>query len=357
MKNSFKQIEAICSMAIIALAAVIGFSMTACEDPEPTLISINATYTQGSTVVTSDTPLNDLKEGLTVTAYYSDDSKSTVSAGDYVLSGTLSVGSSQITVTYEKKTAVFNVTVTDTTSTPDDDVGTGDIENRKYRVEVYNNNNSATYDYLENTYSGKTYQDIVRADAISHGSTILNTYTNQTFSDVLSKLTSAATSIGIATSSNTITNLTNWVTAALQTNNRNGTHGGFFRGSEYRFYCVNRTSTSPNSYTVEVYNNNNSTTYDYLENTYSGKTYQDIVRADAISHDSTILNTYTNQTFSDVLSKLTSAATSIGIANSSNTITNLTNSVTKALETDNRSGTFGGFFNGSAYRFYYVSQE
>jgi len=103
--------------------------------------------------------------------------------------------------------------------------------------------------------------------------------------------------------------------------------------------------------------NNNSTTYDYLENTYSGKTYQDIVKADAIAHGSTILNTYTNQTFSDAISKLTSAAASIGISSSSTTITNITNSLTKALQTDNRSGTFGGFFNESSYRFYYVSQE
>jgi len=77
MKNLLKLI------GIIVFAAVIGFSMGACLDIDPALISISATYTQGSTKVTPSTPLDELKANLKVTANYSDGSDSTVSASDY----------------------------------------------------------------------------------------------------------------------------------------------------------------------------------------------------------------------------------------------------------------------------------
>ena len=75
------------------------------------LQSITATYTQGSTVIYPDTQLNSLKNNLVVKANYSDSTSITVS--DYELSGTLSVGTSTITVTYQGKTATFDVTVTE----------------------------------------------------------------------------------------------------------------------------------------------------------------------------------------------------------------------------------------------------
>ena len=75
----------------------------------PTLSSISATYTQGSTVVYPDTSLDTLKSNLVVKANYSDGSQETVTS--YSLSGTLNVGTSAITVTYGSKTTTFNVVV------------------------------------------------------------------------------------------------------------------------------------------------------------------------------------------------------------------------------------------------------
>lgn len=72
--------------------------------------SISAVFTQGSaTIYTTDT-LDTLKQYLTVTATYSDSTTATVT--DYTLSGTLTEGTSTITVSYGGKTDTFSVTVT-----------------------------------------------------------------------------------------------------------------------------------------------------------------------------------------------------------------------------------------------------
>lgn len=76
-----------------------------------TLSSITAEYTQGSTVVYPTTSLDSLKNNLVVKANYSDSSQATLSSSDYSLSGTLTVGSSTITVTYSGKTTTFTVNV------------------------------------------------------------------------------------------------------------------------------------------------------------------------------------------------------------------------------------------------------
>ena len=75
-----------------------------------TLESISAVYNQGSKIVYTNTSLNSLKNNLTVTGLYSDGSTETIT--DYTLSGTLTEGTSTITVSYENKTTTFNVTVT-----------------------------------------------------------------------------------------------------------------------------------------------------------------------------------------------------------------------------------------------------
>ena len=82
------------------------------EEPEPSaeLSSISAVFTQGSNVVYSVDSLDYLKTMLTVTALYSDSSTRTVTG--YTLSGTLSAGTSTITVSYGGKTTTFTVTVT-----------------------------------------------------------------------------------------------------------------------------------------------------------------------------------------------------------------------------------------------------
>lgn len=73
-----------------------------------TLSSISAVYTQSGDVYTF-TPLDDLKTDLVVTAIYNDSTTEVVN--EYTLSGTLAIGSSTITVTYEDKTTTFTVTV------------------------------------------------------------------------------------------------------------------------------------------------------------------------------------------------------------------------------------------------------
>ena len=76
------------------------------------LLSITAVYTQSGTVYDTDS-LDSLKSDLVVTAYYDDGTSADVTSAS-VLSGTLAVGTSTVTVTYQEKTASFTVTVTGT---------------------------------------------------------------------------------------------------------------------------------------------------------------------------------------------------------------------------------------------------
>lgn len=77
--------------------------------PPTELDYITAVYTQSGTVYDTDT-LDSLKADLVVTAYYDDGTSEPVTA--YTLSGTLTAGTSSITVSYGGKTTSFNVTVT-----------------------------------------------------------------------------------------------------------------------------------------------------------------------------------------------------------------------------------------------------
>ena len=79
---------------------------------QATVTSISAVYTQSGTVY-DDASLDSLKSDLIVTAHWSNDTTSTVPNADYTLSGTLTVGTSTITVSYGGKTATFSVTVSD----------------------------------------------------------------------------------------------------------------------------------------------------------------------------------------------------------------------------------------------------
>ena len=82
----------------------------------PTLSSISATYTQSGTVYDTDS-IDSLKNDLVVTATWSDSSTSTVASTDYTLSGTLTEGTSTITVSYGGKTTTFDVTVSHVSET------------------------------------------------------------------------------------------------------------------------------------------------------------------------------------------------------------------------------------------------
>ena len=75
------------------------------------LVSISAVYTQPGAVYDTDS-LDSLKSDLVVTASYDNGTTQTVT--DYTLSGTLTEGTSTITVSYGGKTTTFNVTVSPT---------------------------------------------------------------------------------------------------------------------------------------------------------------------------------------------------------------------------------------------------
>lgn len=79
--------------------------------PPADLVSITAVYTQSGTVYTTAS-LDDLKSDLTVSAEWSDGSSSIVADTDYTLSGTLTEGTSTVTVNYGGKSTTFDVTVT-----------------------------------------------------------------------------------------------------------------------------------------------------------------------------------------------------------------------------------------------------
>ena len=82
---------------------------------QATVTSISAVYTQSGTVYTTDS-LDSLKADLVVTATWSNQTTSTVASADYTLSGTLTEGTSTITVLYGGETTTFNVIVSDTPS-------------------------------------------------------------------------------------------------------------------------------------------------------------------------------------------------------------------------------------------------
>lgn len=77
--------------------------------PPVGLDSITCVYTQSGTVYDTDS-LDDLKSDLVVTAHYEDSTSETVTT--YTLSGTLTEGTSTITVSYGGESTTFNVVVT-----------------------------------------------------------------------------------------------------------------------------------------------------------------------------------------------------------------------------------------------------
>ena len=78
--------------------------------PPASLTSITALYTQSGVVLDTDS-LDSLRSDLVVTANYDNGTSEVITS--YVLSGTLTVGTSTITASYGGKSATFTVTVTD----------------------------------------------------------------------------------------------------------------------------------------------------------------------------------------------------------------------------------------------------
>lgn len=77
------------------------------ETKTASLASVAAVFESDGTIYTS-TSLDDLKQHLTVTLVWDDNTKDNIDNG-YALSGTLQAGNSNITVTYESKTTTFTV--------------------------------------------------------------------------------------------------------------------------------------------------------------------------------------------------------------------------------------------------------
>ena len=80
--------------------------------PPKELVSISAVFTQGQTVVYDTDSLDSLKSMLVVTGTYDDQSTETIPSTGYTLSGTLTPGTSTITVACDGKTTTFTVQVT-----------------------------------------------------------------------------------------------------------------------------------------------------------------------------------------------------------------------------------------------------
>ena len=76
-----------------------------------TLESINATFSQGNNAIYTTDSLDVLKQYLIVKANYSDNTSENIT--NYTLRGTLTTGTSVITVAYNNKTTIFNVIVTE----------------------------------------------------------------------------------------------------------------------------------------------------------------------------------------------------------------------------------------------------
>jgi len=99
------------SNGVINIARVTGALVISVAAVEIVLSSISAVYTQSGTVYDTDT-LDSLKTDLVVTAAYSDGTSTALAADAYTLSGTLTAGTSTITVSYQGKSTTFQVTVT-----------------------------------------------------------------------------------------------------------------------------------------------------------------------------------------------------------------------------------------------------
>ena len=130
------------------------------------LISISAVFDQGNNVVYLNTPLNDLKQYLTVTANFDDGSSAEVT--NYTLSGSLTAGNCSITATYEEKSSSFVVNVTDaelitldlanpTSITPNTGLSVTDGALRIYRTDTANTTYQAA-NYSLPMVDGYTYK-------------------------------------------------------------------------------------------------------------------------------------------------------------------------------------------------------
>lgn len=99
------------SNGVVNIARVTGALVISIVAQQIVLSSISAAYTQSGVVYNTDT-LESLKADLAVAAAYSDGTETLLAADAYTLSGTLTAGTSMITVSYGGKSTTFQVQVT-----------------------------------------------------------------------------------------------------------------------------------------------------------------------------------------------------------------------------------------------------
>lgn len=125
-----------------------------------TVSSISAVYTQSGTVYDTDS-LDSLKSDLVVTANYSGGTSETVPASDYTLSGTLTVGTSTVTVSYAGLTTTFSVTVSEQRFIP------------SQYTWLYDPRNNVLFS--ESGYATKATGGTGGTETLSNGELVLNT--------------------------------------------------------------------------------------------------------------------------------------------------------------------------------------
>ena len=147
--------------------------------PPANLVSISAVYTQSGTVYDTDT-LDSLKPDLVVTAHYDDHSTSTVASTAYVLSGTLTVGTSTITVSYGGKTTTFTVTVSVETALYPFDNGGHTFTSNNRHMSVSNGNHFEYTNPSPQTGGVGAYVNISKPTENDTSGTTFNNISNYT---------------------------------------------------------------------------------------------------------------------------------------------------------------------------------
>lgn len=194
--------------------------------PPADLVSITAVYTPSGTVYESDS-LDSLKSRLVVTAHWSNGTTSEVASADYTLSGTLTTGTSTVTVSYGGMTTTFDVTV----------VGLTGI--------------TATYTQSGTVYDTASLDDL-KSDLVvtaNYSDSTSETVTNYTLSGTLTEGTSVVTvSYGGKTASFNVA-----VSAAPGTGWTSGVPYDMTDGAMKNYYLNNGVETAYNGWDISPY--------------------------------------------------------------------------------------------------------
>ena len=217
--------------------------------------SISAVYTQSGTVYDTDS-LDSLKSDLVVTATYESGTTGVVSDDEYTLSGTLTAGTSTITISCGGKTTTFNVTVTHVTQiySVTNSLTNCTNSNNSSRIgegESYTATLTATSGYILTTVVITMGGDDVTSEVYSNGSIDID------------EVTGAITIYAVALEMTVIT--TNWTRGNL------GNTGNVNTQKWYGAYVSDMITMGANQ-TLVVYNTDPNWTTNYTGSDGGGKT-------------------------------------------------------------------------------------